>query len=223
MFRARGSMADQRANMVDRQLRVRGIRSERVLKVMGEVPRERFLPQGQQHLAYRDQALPLSEGQTISQPYMVAIMTEALGLEPSDRVLEIGTGSGYQTAILSPLASAVFSVERIPELSGRAEEVLGELGCDNVRLRVGDGSVGWPEEGPFDAIVVTAGAPQVPESLKTQLAENGGRLVVPVGDRFIQRLVRVTRVRDEFASENLLSCRFVPLMGAEGWENPGIR
>jgi protein-L-isoaspartate(D-aspartate) O-methyltransferase len=147
-------------------------------------------------------------------------MTEALKLRPSDRVLEIGTGSGYQTAVLSPLASEVFSLERIPELSSRAKEVLWELACENVRLRVGDGSVGWPEEAPFDAILVTAGAPHVPESLKAQLAEDGGRLVVPVGDRFIQELVRVTRNGDSFESEDLLSCRFVPLMGEEGWEPP---
>ena len=220
MFGSHETTADQRAGMVDRQLRARGIRSETVLEVMGGVPRERFLPSGQRHRAYRDQALPISQGQTLSQPYMVAIMTEALKLRPSDRVLEIGTGSGYQTAVLSPLASEVFTLERIPELSNRAKEVLRELACENVRLRVGDGSVGWPEEAPFDAILVTAGAPHVPESLKAQLAEDGGRLVVPVGDRFIQELVRVTRNGDEFESEDLLSCRFVPLMGKEGWEPP---
>jgi len=220
MFGSHETTADQRADMVDRQLRARGIRSETVLEVMGGVPRERFLPSGQRHRAYRDQALPISQGQTLSQPYMVAVMTEALKLRPSDRVLEIGTGSGYQTAVLSPLASEVFSLERIPELSSRAKEVLWELACENVRLRVGDGSVGWPEEAPFDAILVTAGAPHVPESLKAQLAEDGGRLVVPVGDRFIQELVRVTRNGEGFESEDLLSCRFVPLMGEEGWEPP---
>lgn len=220
MFRHQDTAANQRAHMVDRQLRARGIRSENVLDVMGEVPRERFLPSGQQHRAYRDQALPLSRGQTVSQPYMVAVMTEALRLRPSDRVLEIGTGSGYQTAVLSRLASQVFSVERIPELSSRAEGVLGELACENIRLRVGDGSLGWPEDAPFDAILVTAGAPSVPQSLKAQLVEDGGRLVVPVGDWSIQELVRVTRQGDDFESENLLSCRFVPLMGEEGWDAP---
>jgi protein-L-isoaspartate(D-aspartate) O-methyltransferase len=185
---------------------------------MGSVPRERFLPPGEEHRAYRDQALPLSHGQTVSQPYMVAIMTEALRLRPSDRVLEVGTGSGYQTAILSPLASEVFSIERIPQLTENARQVLKELGCENVRLRVGDGSVGWPEAAPFDAILVTAGAPHPPDSLKNQLAEEGGRLVIPVGDRYIQELVRITRNGDDFDSEDLLACRFVPLMGDEGWE-----
>jgi protein-L-isoaspartate(D-aspartate) O-methyltransferase len=204
--------------MVDRQLRARGIRSEAVLDIMGTVPRERFLPPGEEQRAYRDQALPLSHGQTVSQPYMVAIMTEALRLRPSDRVLEVGTGSGYQTAILSPLASEVFSIERIPQLTEKARQVLKELGCENVRLRVGDGSVGWPEAAPFDAILVTAGAPHPPETLKEQLAEDSGRLVIPVGDRYIQELVRITRNGDDYESEDLLACRFVPLMGEEGWE-----
>jgi protein-L-isoaspartate(D-aspartate) O-methyltransferase len=220
MFESKKSTASQRADMVDRQLRARGIQSEAVLEVMGEVPRERFLPPDQRHRAYRDRALPLSQSQTLSQPYMVAVMTEALMLRPSDRVLEIGTGSGYQTSVLTRLASEVFSVERIGELSSRAHQVLQEQECENVRLRIGDGSVGWPEEAPFDAILVTAGAPHVPESLKAQLAADGGRLVVPVGDRFIQELVRVTRNGDDFGSENLLTCRFVPLMGEEGWEPP---
>lgn len=214
------AMGEQRALMVEQQLRARGIRCEAVLEVMGEIPRERFLPPDQRYRAYHDQALPLSLGQTISQPFMVAVMTEALKLRPSDRVLEIGTGSGYQTAVLAHLASLVFSLERIPELSSRAEEVLGELACEKVRLRVGDGSLGWPEEAPFDAILVTAGAPQVPESLKAQLGADGGRLVIPVGDQGIQELVRVTRTGDEFVSETLLTCRFVPLLGEEGWEPP---
>ncbi|NNM06338.1 MAG: protein-L-isoaspartate(D-aspartate) O-methyltransferase [Gemmatimonadetes bacterium] len=204
--------------MVEEQLRARGIRSEAVLEVMGSVPRERFLPPGEEHRAYRDQALPLSQGQTVSQPYMVAIMSEALQLGPSDRVLEIGTGSGYQTAILSPLAAQVFSVERIPQLAGKAEDVLAGLDCRNVRIKVGDGTLGWPEEAPFDAILVTAGAPGVPESLKAQLSEDGGRLVIPVGDRMVQELVRVTRNGNQFETENLLACRFVPLLGEEGWE-----
>ncbi|MGD2123268.1 MAG: protein-L-isoaspartate(D-aspartate) O-methyltransferase [Gemmatimonadota bacterium] len=210
----------QRTDMVERQLRSRGIRSERVLEAMGTVPRERFLPAGEEHRAYRDQALPLSQGQTVSQPYMVAIMTEALELEPTDRVLEIGTGSGYQTAILSPLAAHIFSIERIPELVSGAREVLAELGFENVRVRVGDGTLGWPEEAPFDAILVTAGAPTPPEPLKAQLREDGGRLVVPVGDRYIQELLRVTRDGDDYVIEELLACRFVPLVGEEGWESP---
>jgi protein-L-isoaspartate(D-aspartate) O-methyltransferase len=204
--------------MVERQLRARGIRSERVLDIMGQVPREAFLPSSEQDQAYTDRALPLAQGQTVSQPYMVAIMTEALLLEPEDRVLEIGTGSGYQTAVLSPLAEKVYSVERIPELARAAEKTLQALGCGNVELKVGDGTRGWPEEGPYDAILVTAGAPRIPESLKAQMSKEGGRLVAPVGDRYIQQLTRVTRTGDDFAAQQLLSCRFVPLVGEEGWE-----
>ena len=206
-----------RARMVEQQLRARGIRDEAVLQAMARTPRERFLPREQRHLAYHDRALPHARGQTVSQPYMVAVMTEALQLRTSDRVLEIGTGSGYQTAILSPLALAVYSVERIPELSEGAHAALSELALGNVNLRVGDGTVGWPEEAPFDAILVTAGAPRVPESLLAQLAE-GGRLVIPVGDRLVQELVRVTRTKEGHETERLLTCRFVPLVGEEGWE-----
>jgi protein-L-isoaspartate(D-aspartate) O-methyltransferase len=209
--------ANLRHKMIDEQLRARGIQDQNVLDAMGTVPRERFLPPEYRDLAYQDRALPHSCGQTVSQPYMVAVMTEALQLQPTDRVLEIGTGSGYQTAILSPLASAIFSVERIKEMSDSAYGALSELSCDNVRLRVGDGTVGWPEEAPFHAILVTAGAPGVPESLLTQLAV-GGRLVIPVGDRSIQELFRVTRTKEGHETEKLLSCRFVPLIGEEGWE-----
>lgn len=214
---SRSSSADQRARMVKEQLRGRGIHSESVLEVMGELPRELFLPPEQRNQAYRDQAVPLPEGQTISQPYMVAIMTEALDLESTDRVLEVGTGSGYQAAVLSRLATEVLTVERLPSLAARAESTLKELGCDNVRILVGDGTLGWPEEAPFDAILVTAGAPAVPESLKRQLTEEG-RLVAPVGDRYLQELVRVTRHGSRFETEGLLACRFVPLVGREGWE-----
>ena len=212
--------AGERVRMVERQLRARGIRSEEVLRAMGEVPREDFLPPEGRGRAYRDQALPLSHGQTISQPYMVAIMTEALLLRPQDRVLEIGTGSGYQTAILAQLAGEVFSIERIPALCARAGEVLKAMGYENVHLRVGDGTLGWPEEAPFDAILVTAGAPGVPSSLKQQMVSHNGRLVVPVGDRYVQDLLRVTRQGEEITTESLLACRFVPLVGAEGWEAP---
>jgi len=207
----------QRARMVERQLRGRGIRSQGVLEAMGQVPRERFVGPGQERQAYRDQAVLHAHGQTVSQPYMVAVMTEALQLGPGDRVLEIGTGSGYQTAVLCQLASEVYTVERIAALAAGAREILLELGCSDTRFLVGDGTLGWPEEAPFDAILVTAGAPAVPASLKAQLAE-GGRLVVPVGNRFVQSLVRVTRRGEDYESESLLDCRFVPLLGAEGWE-----
>jgi len=206
--------------MVAQQLRARGIRSEAVLRAMEMVPRERFVPPAQSRNAFRDQALPIAEGQTISQPYMVAVMTEALNLTKEDRVLEIGTGSAYQTAILAELARGVWSVERIPGLLAEAEQTLKELEVTNVHLHLGDGSLGWPEEGPFDAILVTAGAPGIPQALKAQLSPEGGRLVIPVGDRFLQDLFRITRREDDIQEEKLLACRFVPLLGAEGWEAP---
>lgn len=221
MFRSKEDLPEERSRMVDLQLRARGIRSEAVLRVMGTVPRERFLPPSRSREAYRDQALPIAHGQTISQPYMVAVMTEALNLSENDRALEIGTGSGYQTAVLSRLTRGVWSIERIPALLGEARRILEELGIENVQFRVGDGTLGWPEEAPFEAIVVTAGSPGIPETLKRQLAPDGGRLVIPVGDRALQNLVRVTRNGDEFLEERLLACRFVPLVGAEGWDCPG--
>jgi protein-L-isoaspartate(D-aspartate) O-methyltransferase len=220
MFGSRQTLEHERSRMVDRQLRARGIQSESVLRAMGTVPRERFLPPGRASDAYRDQALPIAHGQTISQPYMVAVMTEALKLSEEDRVLEVGTGSGYQTAVLSMLAGGVWSIERIADLLEEARQVLRDMGADNVHLRVGDGTLGWPEEGPFDAILVTAGSPGVPESLKAQLSPDGGRLVIPVGDRFLQELVRLTRDGDHFREERILGCRFVPLVGAEGWQGP---
>ena len=207
--------------MVDLQLRARGIRCEAVLRAMGTVPRERFLPPDRSREAYRDQALPIAHGQTISQPYMVAVMTEALNLSKNDRALEIGTGSGYQTAVLSQVVRGVWSIERIPGLLDGARKILEELGVENVHFRQGDGTLGWPEEAPFEAIVVAAGSPGIPEALKGQLAPEGGRLVIPVGNRALQNLVRVTRNGDEFLEEKLLACRFVPLVGAEGWGSPG--
>ncbi len=221
MFGFGRSQEEHRSRMVDRQLRARGIRSEAVLNAMASVPRERFLPPDRSGEAYRDQALPISHGQTISQPYMVAVMTEALQVDPGARVLEIGTGSGYQTAVLAALAGEVWSIERIPGLMEEASTVLEELGFANVHLRAGDGTLGWPEAGPFDAILVTAGSPGVPYALKSQLSPEGGRLVIPVGDRFVQDLVRVTRNGDAYEEERMLACRFVPLLGAEGWNGSG--
>ncbi len=220
MFRRRNDTTAERRRMVEEQLRSRGIRDPRVLEVMERIPRERFLPPDRRSAAYRDRALPLAEGQTISQPYMVAAMTEALRLEPDHRVLEVGTGSGYQTAILSELAREVYTVERLPRLAERARAVLDELGCRNVYLRVGDGTLGWPEEAPFDAILVTAGAPSPPAPLLDQLNPEGGTLVIPVGDRDIQDLVRIVRRGGDFSSETLMACRFVPLVGEEGWSEP---
>lgn len=215
--------AEARARMVDRQLRARRIADERVLEVMGTVPREAFLSDGLARKpgeAYRDSAQPVGRGQTLSQPYMVARMTEALKPAPDARVLEIGTGTGYQTAVLAHLCREVWSVERDPVLAEEAEERLRELGLENVRLRVGDGSLGWPEGAPYDAVLVTAGAPDVPEALTDQLAD-GGRLVIPVGPRECQTLVRIIRKGDRLESESLLECRFVPLVGEGGWtEDP---
>jgi protein-L-isoaspartate(D-aspartate) O-methyltransferase len=221
MIWSRKTPEEERELMVERQLRDRGIRSEEVLRVMGEVPREAFLPPGRKAEAYRDQALPLSKGQTLSQPYMVAVMTEALSLRPEDRVLEIGTGSGYQTTVLAELAAEVYTVERIESLTEEARRNLQELGVENVHFRVGDGTKGWPEQAPFQAILVTAGAPRIPDTLRDQLDPEGGRLVIPVGDRYMQDLTRMTRRGEEFQSESLLSCRFVPLLGEEGWEAAG--
>lgn len=203
--------------MVERQLQSRGIDDEGVLEAMRAIPRHRFLPPDRVGQSYLDRALPLREGQTISQPYMVAAMTQAMALEPECRVLEIGTGSGYQTAILAALSETVYTIERLPSLTDMARETLASLGVENVRFRTGDGSVGWPEEAPFDAIIVTAGAPAPPESLKAQLSPDGGRLVIPVGDQEIQTLYRFTRVGSEVTAESYMACRFVPLLGEEGW------
>jgi len=209
-----------RARMVEEQLRSRGIRSPEVLNAMAEIPRECFLPPDRRSEAYRDRALPLSQGQTISQPFMVAVMTEALGLTDRDRVLEIGTGSGYQTAVLARLAREVYTIERIPRLSETARETLEGIGVSNVIHRAGDGSGGWPEKAPFVGILVTAGAPDIPRPLKDQLDPHGGTLVIPVGDRFLQELIRIRREGTTFSEEKLLSCRFVPLLGSQGWETP---
>jgi len=202
--------------MVDRQMRARGVRTARVLDAFRTVPRHRFLPPAAADQAYEDHPVCIACGQTISQPYMVALMTDALELRGGERVLEIGTGSGYQTAILAELAAEVFSVERLAELSRQAQRVLGELGYDNIRFRTGDGTLGWPDHSPFDCILVTAGGPSIPPSLEEQLAD-GGRLVMPVGGRGGQDLVRVRRRGRELRRESLGGCVFVRLIGREGW------
>lgn len=216
-------MADystSRERMVRRQIAARGVRSENVLDAMRKVPRERFLPKGQGVWAYEDAPQPIGDGQTISQPYIVAYMTEALDLEGGEKVLEIGTGCGYAAAVLAEIAADVYTMERIEGLATIASTVLDELGYDNVHVRQGDGTLGWPEEAPFDAIVVTAGGPDVPGTLKHQL-KIGGRLVIPVGkSSWYQQLVRVTRVAEsEFETEDLVPVRFVPLIGEEGWDS----
>jgi protein-L-isoaspartate(D-aspartate) O-methyltransferase len=204
-----------REGMVERQLRQRGIRDERVLDAFREVPREAFLGEDVREFAYEDTALPIDEGQTISQPFIVALMAEALDLRPTDRVLEVGAGSGYAAAILSRLAQRVFAIERIPRLARAARERLRRLGHDNVEVRAGDGTLGWPEAAPFDAILVSAGGPSIPTPLLDQLAP-GGRLVIPVGSSRAQHLLRITRVGDELVHEDLGLVAFVPLIGEGG-------
>ena len=211
--------ARRRMHMVDRYIAHRGVRSTLVLKAMSLVPRESFVPEDLWDCAYEDAPLPIAEGQTISQPYIVAMMTEALELRGDERVLEIGTGSGYAAAVLSQIAKDVYTVERIGQLAQRSAATLAKLGYGNVHVRHGDGTLGWPEHAPYDAIVVAAGGPEVPESLKAQL-KIGGRLVIPVGaNRRLQELVRVVRVSEgEYTTEELADVRFVPLVGAQGWE-----
>ncbi len=210
----------QRTRMVESQIRARSVSDPRVLKIMETMPRHLFVDEGLIDQAYSDNPLPIGEKQTISQPYIVALMTEALELKGRERVLEIGTGSGYQTAILSKLADRVFSIERVAALASRARKILDMLNCYNVAIRIGDGSYGWKEEAPFDAIITTAAAPRVPQYLLEQLAP-GGRLVVPVGNRDIQtlyRLVRSAENPDDVKTEDLGGCRFVSLIGESGWK-----
>jgi protein-L-isoaspartate(D-aspartate) O-methyltransferase len=208
---------EARQLMVETQIRRRGVLDPRVLAAMSKVPRYRFVPRHLWEQAYSDYPLPIGEDQTISQPYIVALMTEALELTGQEKVLELGTGSGYQAAILAELAAQVYTIERIPSLARAAEQVLASLGYTNVQVIVADGTLGWPGEAPFDAILVTAGSPQVPPPLVEQLAI-GGRLVIPVGDRYTQTLTRVRRTPEGLKHEYLGGCRFVKLIGRHGWE-----
>jgi len=208
----------ERLAMVEEQLRRRGISDPRVLEAMAKVPRHLFVPANYQSAAYEDRPLPIGEGQTISQPYMVAVMTQSLGLRGEERVLEVGTGSGYQAAILAELSQKVYTIERIAALTEGSRKILGELGYSNLSYRIGDGSKGWLEEAPFDGIIVTAGAPTTPETLKSQLAE-GGRLVIPTGPRHTQTLYKVTRRGGRFIEEEVTGCVFVPLVGDFGWKD----
>jgi protein-L-isoaspartate(D-aspartate) O-methyltransferase len=209
----------RRSDMVEHQIAARGVLSKLVLEAMRKVPREEFLPPSLREFAYEDSPLPIAEGQTISQPYIVAFMADALLLKGGEQVLEIGTGSGYAAAVLAEIAADVYSVERIGQLAEKAAVTLTKLGCDNVHVLHADGTQGWPEHAPYDAIVVAAGGPRVPESLQQQL-KVGGRLIIPVGTEVrAQELVRVTRVsQTEFRREDLADVRFVPLLGKEGWE-----
>ncbi len=203
--------------MVEEQIFSREIKDAKLIAAMKKIPRHLFVEEALQNQAYSDHPLPIGEKQTISQPYMVALMTEALLLTGKEKVLEIGTGSGYQTAILAELSEKVFSIERIRPLALRARKLLYELGYFNVEIKIFDGTLGWMEESPFDAIMVTAGSPDIPQTLVDQLAI-GGRLVIPVGDAFVQDLIRVIKTEEGIKKEDLGGCRFVKLIGKYGWE-----
>jgi protein-L-isoaspartate(D-aspartate) O-methyltransferase len=205
-----------RRKMIQQQIRDRGVRDPRVLDALMAVPREEFLPPEQRHHAYDDRALALAHGQTISQPYIVAYMTEQLAVEPHHRVLEIGTGSGYQCAILAKIAQHVYSIERIDSLRQRAAETLERIGINNVTLRGGDGTMGLPEFAPYDRIMVTAAGPRVPQVLVDQLAE-GGRLVIPIGGALDQTIVVASKSGGRIIETATIGCRFVKLIGQEGW------
>jgi protein-L-isoaspartate(D-aspartate) O-methyltransferase len=194
------------------------IRDQQVIAAMARIPREIFIPPEERHLAYEDSPLPIGQDQTISQPFIIALMTEALGLTGKERVLEVGTGSGYQAAILAELARRVVTVERIPELAERARRALDSLGYTNIEIRLAEGSLGYRSAAPYDAIIVTAAAPQVPPELLAQL-KMGGRLVIPVGSRQIQELYKITRQKGKNLIQNLGGCRFVPLIGKEAWSD----
>jgi protein-L-isoaspartate(D-aspartate) O-methyltransferase len=207
-----------RQKMVEEQIIARGIKDPKLIAAMKKVPRHVFVEEALQSQGYSDHPLPIGEKQTISQPYMVALMTEALLLSGKEKVLEIGTGSGYQTAILAELSEKVYSIERIRPLAIRARKLLYDLGYFNVEIKIFDGTLGWGEESPFDAITVTAGAPDIPQPLIDQLAM-GGRLVIPVGNSFAQDLIRITKVEEGVKKEDLGGCRFVKLIGRYGWES----
>jgi len=207
-----------RLRMVEEQIVSRGIKDPKLIAAMKKIPRHLFVEEALQNQAYSDHPLPIGEKQTISQPYMVALMTEALLLTGKEKVLEIGSGSGYQTAILAELSEKVFSIERIRSLAIRARKLVYELGYFNVEIKIFDGTFGWMEESPFDAIMVTAGSPNIPQSMIDQLAM-GGRLVIPVGDAHTQDLLRVTKIEGGIKKEDLGGCRFVKLIGKYGWED----
>jgi len=210
------NFARTRLKMVEEQVVARGVKDARVIAAMRKVPRHLFVEEALQNQAYSDRPLPIGEKQTISQPYMVALMSEALQLTGKEKVLEIGAGSGYQTAILAEMARQVFSIERILSLTMKARMLLINLGYTNVEVKFSDGTEGWIGESPFDAIIVTAGSPDIPQPLVHQLAA-GGRLVIPVGDESAQDLIRLTKTEEGIKREDLGGCRFVKLIGRHGW------
>lgn len=207
-----------REGMVKKQLIPRGIKDEKVLQVMGKIPRHLFIEEALTGEAYNDHPVPIGEKQTISQPYIVALMTEALELKGNEKTLEIGTGSGYQTAILAELSSRVFTIERIKSLLVNARKLLDQLGYSNILFKAFDGTMGWKEYAPFDAIIVTAGSPSLPKPLIDQLADNG-RIIIPVGDRYSQELIKVTKKGKDLDQKSLGGCRFVNLIGVHGWSD----
>ncbi len=217
MFKESDPNRKNREKMVADQIEARGVVDERVLDAMRKVPREAFVREEDMAMAFYDGPLSIGYGQTISQPYIVAYMTEALGIEPEDRVLEIGTGSGYQTAVLAELASEVFTIEIVEPLALRAKDILTRLGYKNIHFRIGDGSAGWPEEAPFDAIMITAAPPSVPDTLVDQLAD-GGRMIVPVG-RYEQYLELIEKKNQKVLRRRLIGVRFVPMTGKSGEKN----
>ena len=210
------SYAGQRRKMVEEQLVERGINDLRLLEVVSRVPRHLFVQESLQHRAYGDTPLPIGENQTISQPYIVGAMTEALHLKGEERVLEIGTGSGYQTAIIAELCRQVFTIERLNNLSRKAQNILESLNYMNIVFKMFDGTYGWPDQAPFDAILITASAPEIPGSLVKQLGD-GGRLVAPIGEADKQKLVVLTKNGDRVSRRDLGDCKFVPLIGKYGW------
>ncbi len=207
-----------RRRMVEQQIVARGIDDSRVIQALLDVPRHLFVEPGLQSHAYSDGSLPIGEKQTISQPYIVAVMTAALGLTGSERVLEVGTGSGYQTAVLAKLVKRVYSIERIPSLAAKARRILDQLRLYNINIKIADGTIGWQDQAPFDAILVAAGSPEIPQKYLDQLEING-KLIMPVGNRETQELVLVIKREDgRFVQQTLMGCRFVPLIGENGWQ-----
>ena len=211
------NFTESRRSMVESQILTRDITDQRVIQALLKVPRHHFVPQALQHRSYLDGALPIDENQTISQPYIVAIMTEALQIRGGEKVLEIGTGSGYQAAILAEMGARVYTIERFTKLATQARRKLESAGYQNVLVIAGDGTMGWPEFEPYDRIIVTAGAPSVPEKLTAQL-KNGGIMVIPVGGKDLQKLKIITRRGDTAVARDSIGCIFVPLIGLYGWE-----